>query len=85
MGLVFDPFELELGITPQTVKETLVKREHAKGLYYHSFLLKNKSFLMTASVYYRFITALMMALKLNERLLIQEVVENIPYGDSEYQ
>ncbi|XP_046624301.1 periodic tryptophan protein 2 homolog [Neodiprion virginianus] len=57
MGLVFDPFELEFGITPQTVKETLFKREHAR--------------------------ALMMALKLNEKLLIQEVIENVPYRDIE--
>ncbi|XP_012267817.2 periodic tryptophan protein 2 homolog [Athalia rosae] len=57
MGLVFDPFELDVGVTPQTVKETLYKREHAK--------------------------ALMMALKLNEKLLIQEVIENIPYKDAD--
>ncbi|KAK2581778.1 hypothetical protein KPH14_002256 [Odynerus spinipes] len=32
VGLVFDPFQLELGITPDTVKETLAKVEYAKAL-----------------------------------------------------
>lgn len=31
-GLVFDPFELELGITPEAVKKALSQMEYAKGL-----------------------------------------------------
>ncbi|XP_032665504.1 periodic tryptophan protein 2 homolog [Odontomachus brunneus] len=53
IGLMFDPFELELGVTPDTVKETLEKQDYAK--------------------------ALMMALKLNEQLLTQQVLEAVPY------
>ncbi|OAD61424.1 Periodic tryptophan protein 2 like protein, partial [Eufriesea mexicana] len=54
-GLVFDPFQLELGITPETVKKILNEKEYGK--------------------------ALMMALKLNEKLLIKCVIENIPCSD----
>ncbi|CAK9825038.1 Periodic tryptophan protein 2 homolog [Anthophora retusa] len=54
-GLVFDPFQLELDITPETVKKTLNEKEYAK--------------------------ALMMALRLNEQLLIKCVVENISISD----
>ncbi|XP_029169932.1 periodic tryptophan protein 2 homolog [Nylanderia fulva] len=57
IGLIFDPFQLELGVTPDTVKETLNEREYAK--------------------------ALMMALKLNEKLLTQQVIEAIPYNEIE--
>lgn len=32
IGLVFDPFQLEHGITPDTVKETLNKYEYAEGI-----------------------------------------------------
>lgn len=31
MGLVFDPFHLELGITPDSVRNTLERKEFAKG------------------------------------------------------
>lgn len=31
IGLMFDPFQLELGVTPDTVKETLDERDYAKG------------------------------------------------------
>ncbi|XP_077256053.1 periodic tryptophan protein 2 homolog [Temnothorax americanus] len=57
IGLMFDPFQLELGVTPDTVKETLDKHDYAK--------------------------ALMMALKLNEKLLTQQVIETIPYKEIE--
>ncbi|XP_014478920.1 PREDICTED: periodic tryptophan protein 2 homolog [Dinoponera quadriceps] len=53
IGLIFDPFELELGVTPDTVKEMLEKQDYAK--------------------------ALIMALKLNEKLLTQQVLEAVPY------
>ncbi|CAG2060245.1 unnamed protein product [Timema podura] len=56
-GLVFDPFELELGVTPTSVRTTLQAQENSK--------------------------ALMMAIKLNEKELIQEVIEGIPYKDVE--
>lgn len=32
IGLMFDPFQLELGVTSDTVKETLNKRDYAKGI-----------------------------------------------------
>jgi len=32
VGLMFDPFQLELGVTPDTVRETLDKHEYAKGI-----------------------------------------------------
>ncbi|XP_050453821.1 periodic tryptophan protein 2 homolog [Cataglyphis hispanica] len=57
IGLMFDPFQLELGVTPDTVKKTLDERDYAK--------------------------ALMMALKLNEKLLTQQVIEAIPYKEIE--
>ncbi|XP_043502208.1 periodic tryptophan protein 2 homolog [Polistes fuscatus] len=50
---MFDPFQLEIGITPNTTKEALSKQEYAK--------------------------ALMMALKLNEKSLIRQILEAVPY------
>jgi len=32
IGLMFDPFQLELGVTPDTVRETLDKHDYAKGI-----------------------------------------------------
>lgn len=29
---MFDPFQLELGVTPDTVKKTLDERDYAKGI-----------------------------------------------------
>ncbi|XP_034948808.1 periodic tryptophan protein 2 homolog [Chelonus insularis] len=58
VGLVFDPFYLDLGITVDSVKKTLKEEEYAK--------------------------ALMMALKLNEKDLIQNVVEKIPFNNIEF-
>ncbi|XP_020278124.1 periodic tryptophan protein 2 homolog [Pseudomyrmex gracilis] len=57
IGLMFDPFQLELGVTAGTVKETLRKQDYA--------------------------AALMMALKLNEKLVTQQVIEGIPYTEIE--
>ena len=31
-GLVFDPFELELGITPESVQKALNQKQYARGL-----------------------------------------------------
>lgn len=30
--MMFDPFQLELGVTPDTVKETLGKEDYGKGM-----------------------------------------------------
>ncbi|KAI4500100.1 hypothetical protein M0802_004970 [Mischocyttarus mexicanus] len=50
---MFDPFQLEIGITPETTKEALTKLNYTK--------------------------ALMMAFKLNEKSLIKQTLETIPY------
>ncbi|KAJ1525853.1 hypothetical protein ONE63_009048 [Megalurothrips usitatus] len=52
IGLVFDPFMLELGVTPESTRKTLQDKDYAK--------------------------ALMMALKMNEQDLVQEVLESVP-------
>ena len=51
-NLFFDPFDLDMDITPDNVKKTLKDKEYT--------------------------TALMLAFRLNEQNLIEEVVENIP-------
>ncbi|KAJ4452083.1 hypothetical protein ANN_03599 [Periplaneta americana] len=56
-GMVFDPFQLEMSITPDAVKKTLKDCDYAK--------------------------ALMMAIKLNEQNLIQEVIESTKPNDVE--
>ncbi|XP_069680364.1 periodic tryptophan protein 2 homolog [Periplaneta americana] len=56
-GMVFDPFQLEMSITPDAVKKTLKDCDYAK--------------------------ALMMAIKLNEQNLIQEVIESTKPSDVE--
>lgn len=55
---MFDPFDLEIDITPANVRKTLKNREYA--------------------------TALMLAFRLNEEALIQEVVETIQTEDSKF-
>lgn len=54
-NLVFDPFDLDIDITPSSVKKTLAKGEYS--------------------------TALMLAFRLNEKDVIQEVLENILIND----
>lgn len=54
-NLVFDPFELEMDITPANVKKYLKSGEH--------------------------LTSLMLAFRLNEQPLIQEVVESLPVSE----
>uniref|UniRef100_A0ACB8FHQ9 U3 snoRNP protein n=1 Tax=Sphaerodactylus townsendi TaxID=933632 RepID=A0ACB8FHQ9_9SAUR len=56
-GLIFDPFDLEIDITPSNVHTVLHQKEYAK--------------------------AIVMAFRLNEKRLIQEVLENVPYNDIE--
>ncbi|KAB0802818.1 hypothetical protein PPYR_05004 [Photinus pyralis] len=56
-GLVFDPWGLQLGVTPTAVREAIARDDHTN--------------------------ALMMAMKINETSLIQEVIEQVPYKDVE--
>ncbi|KAK9700457.1 WD domain, G-beta repeat [Popillia japonica] len=56
-GLMFDPWNLQMGITPTSVREAISNRDHTN--------------------------ALMMAMKLNDANLIQEVMENVPFKDVE--
>ncbi|XP_044526133.1 periodic tryptophan protein 2 homolog [Gracilinanus agilis] len=56
-GLVFDPFELDISITPSSVRATLRQKEFTK--------------------------AIMMAFRLNEKKLIQEVIESVPSHEIE--
>lgn len=57
-GLIFDPWDLDETITPESIRKRSLKKEHS--------------------------TALMMAMKLNEIGIIQEVVEGIPHNDGKY-
>lgn len=57
-GIVFDPLNLSLEVTPKKARECLQEQEYS--------------------------TALLMALKLNETKLIEEIIEQIPYNDSKY-
>lgn len=54
-GVIFDPFDLDVDITPEATLETLQEKEY--------------------------LTALVMAFRLNEDYLIQRVYENIPVKD----
>ncbi|XP_061215259.1 periodic tryptophan protein 2 homolog isoform X2 [Neopsephotus bourkii] len=51
-GLIFDPFELDIDVTPSNIRKTLHQKEYTK--------------------------AIVMAFKLNEKKLIQEVIEAVP-------
>lgn len=57
-GIVFDPFNLSLEVTPKAARDCVRRKE--------------------------FSGALIMALKLNETNLIQDVIEQIPYMESKY-
>lgn len=54
-GLVFDPFDLDIDITPSNVRKVLQQKEYTK--------------------------AIVMAFRLNEKKLIQEVLETVPYNE----
>ncbi|NXX09571.1 PWP2 protein, partial [Larus smithsonianus] len=54
-GLIFDPFELDIDITPSNIHKTLHQKEYTK--------------------------AIIMAFKLNEKKLIQEVIEAVPSNE----
>lgn len=56
-GIVFDPFQMSIEVTPKTARSLVKEKE--------------------------FSAALIMALKLNEEKLIQEVIEQIPHKDIE--
>lgn len=58
-GIVFDPFNLTLEVTPKTIRQRAAAGESS--------------------------TALLMALRLNEQQLVQEVLEGIPHGEGEYR
>lgn len=34
LGMTFDPFQLDVGITPDSVRATLIEKDYAKGLIY---------------------------------------------------
>lgn len=55
-GIVFDPLNLSLEVTPKAARECIEQQEYA--------------------------TALLMALKLNEVKLIEEIIEQIPHNES---
>uniref|UniRef100_A0A663N554 PWP2 small subunit processome component n=1 Tax=Athene cunicularia TaxID=194338 RepID=A0A663N554_ATHCN len=54
-GLIFDPFELDIDVTPSNIHKTLHQKEYTM--------------------------AIIMALKLNEKKLIQEVIEAVPSNE----
>ncbi|NXH33387.1 PWP2 protein, partial [Myiagra hebetior] len=54
-GLIFDPFELDIDVTPSNIRKTLSQKEYAM--------------------------AIVMAFKLNEKKLIQEVIEAVPSSE----
>lgn len=57
-GVVFDPFNLSLEVTPKSTRDCLKNGELS--------------------------SALIMALKLNETSLVQEVIEKIPHKDGKH-
>lgn len=57
-GLIFDPFELDIDVTPSNIRKTLGQKEYT--------------------------VAIVMAFKLNEKKLIQEVIEAVPSGEGEW-
>uniref|UniRef100_A0A8C3VAM5 Small-subunit processome Utp12 domain-containing protein n=1 Tax=Catharus ustulatus TaxID=91951 RepID=A0A8C3VAM5_CATUS len=54
-GLIFDPFELDIDVTPSNIRKTLSQKEYT--------------------------VAIVMAFKLNEKKLIQEVIEAVPSSE----
>ncbi|NXD19079.1 PWP2 protein, partial [Spelaeornis formosus] len=54
-GLIFDPFELDIDVTPSNIRKTLSQKEYTM--------------------------AIVMAFKLNEKKLIQEVIEAVPSSE----
>ncbi|NXO94551.1 PWP2 protein, partial [Certhia brachydactyla] len=54
-GLIFDPFDLDIDVTPSNIHKTLSQKEYT--------------------------TAIVMAFKLNEKKLIQEVIEAVPSSE----
>ncbi|NXQ77266.1 PWP2 protein, partial [Quiscalus mexicanus] len=54
-GLMFDPFELDIDVTPSNIRKTLSQKEYTM--------------------------AIVMAFKLNEKKLIQEVIEAVPSSE----
>jgi len=80
-GFIFDPFNLEIGITPKAARENLDKKEYASGEL--NLVLCTFSYELNLKYLFYSISALMMALRLNEPNLITEILESIPMKDSE--
>lgn len=57
-GLIFDPFELDIDVTPTNIHKTLHQKKYTM--------------------------AILMAFKLNEKKLIQEVIEAVPSNEGEW-
>lgn len=57
-SLTFDPFDLEIDITPSNIRKVLHQKEYTK--------------------------AIVMAFRLNEKKMIQEVLETVPYDESKW-
>lgn len=57
-GLIFDPFDLDIDVTPSNIRKKLQQKEYT--------------------------VAIIMAFKLNEKKLIQEVIEAVPSSEGEW-
>lgn len=71
---MFDPWDLQLGITPAAIREAIKEEDFANG----KFLLQKR--LVLVFNWFQF-SALTMSIKLNEIGLIHEVIECIPIKD----
>jgi hypothetical protein len=74
--MMFDPFLLDESITPDSVKKTLKSQDWGKGTETVDIYSLGKS-----EAELLFFAALMMSVRLNEKQLIQEVLEGIPHTD----
>lgn len=75
--LMFDPYQLDLDITPESIKETIKKHNYAKGNILFFIDYKN-ILILTQSNSLVFHIALIMSLKLNESNIVREVFECVP-------
>lgn len=71
--MVFDPWDLQMVITPESIKEAIKDEDHVNGNYSNEFWMYEISLIL--------ILALIMSLKLNEVGLVQEAIESIPAKD----
>lgn len=79
---VFDPFHLDIDVTPESIKNTLDDKDYSKGIlrsiYYVPF--RFRPWLHENNT--KYFSALIMCLKLNEKEIVQQVVESTPPDDS---